>query len=292
LPETFGDGHSSVGSLRWFPTIQDGSDAMKAEQFGTSRVQLPVLERDIPPDVQRILAGYQNRITSYLLRIGCLDGLDGFARDRSLPHQFLTYMQKVMELFDESNRFFVNYLRRDGVAVPCQEGCAHCCQNMPAGATLVELLYFYHGMHQSGSFSRLFRRCLEEEQVLTRLFLQCQDQAEASAPVASCREEVLQLYQDLGQLCRFSQDNLCRLYPYRPFACRMHFSLSPAYWCNPRHFQFPHAVIINLEPGNSVYDALGRIERRLQIRLSGILVCGILELAVNVMRFDRIRWRS
>jgi Fe-S-cluster containining protein len=267
--------------------------AMKAEHDITHPVNLPALARDIPSPVQEVLASYQTRIAKLLLRIGCLDGLEAFAFEHSLPHQFLVLLQRAMGLFDESSRFFVNYLRREGLAVPCQEGCAHCCQNMPAGTSLVELLYCYHGMHQSGAFPRLFRRSLEAEQVLTQLLLVCQDKCRGplAATDESYRDQVLQLYQSLGKPCGFSRDNLCQLYPYRPFACRLHYSLSPAYWCDPRHFQFPHARIINLAPSNCVLDALDRIERRLRMRLSEILVCGILELTVNVMRFDRIRWK-
>ncbi len=266
---------------------------MKAEHDVTHTGNPPPLARDIPSHVQAILAGYQTRIAKLLLRIGCLDGLETFAGEHSLPHQFLVLLRKVMDLVDESSRFFVNFLRREGLAIPCQEGCAHCCQNMPAGTSLVELLYFYHGMHQSGAFAKLFRRSLEAEQILTQLFLQCQDKCgePLAATAESCRDQVLQLYQSLGRPCGFSRDNLCQLYSYRPFACRLHYSLSPAYWCDPRHFQFPHARIINLAPSNCVHDALDRIERRLRMELSGILVCGILELTVNVMQFDCIRWR-
>ncbi|HBZ54679.1 MAG TPA: hypothetical protein DEO88_04660 [Syntrophobacteraceae bacterium] len=266
--------------------------AMMAEHDSTHTANLPPLARDIPLHVQEILAGFQNRIAKVLRRIGCLDGLEMFASEHCLPRQFLGFVQKAMDLFDESSRFFVNYLRRNGQAIPCEEGCAHCCQNMPAGASSVELLYFYHGMHQSGAFARLFRRSMEAEQVLTQLFLQCQDKLGGSmaATGEDCRDQVLQLYQSLGRPCGFSRDHLCQLYPYRPFACRLHYSLSPAFWCNPGHFQFPHALIINLVPSECVYEALDRIERRLQMRLSGVLVCGLLELTVNVMHFDRIRW--
>jgi len=266
--------------------------AMKAEHDITHPVNLPAVASEIPSPVREVLTSYQTRIEKLLLKIGCLEGLETFAFEHSLPHQFLLLLQRAMGLFDESSRFYVNYLRRQGLAVPCQEGCAHCCQNMPAGTSVVELLYLYHGMHQSGVFPRLFRHSFEAEQVLTQLLLLCQDRCGGplAATAESHRDQVLQLYQRLGNPCSFSRGNLCQLYPYRPFACRLHFSLSPACWCDPRHFQFPHARIINLATSNCVHDALDRIERRLQIHLSEILVCGILELTVNVMQFDPIRW--
>jgi Fe-S-cluster containining protein len=268
---------------------------MKAEQCGVYSLDLPPRARTVPPEVRRVLAGYQDKMAGYLFRISRLDGLDGLASDHTLPRRFLTYMQKVMELCDDSNRYFVHYLRRSGRSIQCRPGCAHCCRNMPAGTSLAEFLYFYHGMHQSGVFSRLFRRCLEAEECLAQLFLQCQGKEKASPATPStsaCPEEILALYQDSGQPCRFSQGDLCQLYPFRPFVCRMHFSLTPSYWCDPEHFQFPHAVIVNLEPGACVYDALDRIEQRLRIKISGILAGGLLELTVNVMQFAPIHWSS
>ena len=195
---------------------------MKAEQCGDYSLDLPSRERTVPAEVRRVLAGYQNKMAGYLFKISRLDGLDGLAIDRALPRRFLTYMQKVMGLCDDSNRFFVNYLRRAGRSIQCRPGCAHCCRNMPAGTSLVELLYFYHGMHQSGVFSRQFRRCLESEEVLAQLFLQCQRQERTSLArpsTSACPEQILTLYQDSGQSCRFSEGGLCQLYPFRPFAC-------------------------------------------------------------------------
>lgn len=37
-------------------------------------------------------------------------------------------------------------------------------------------------------------------------------------------------------------------------------------------------------------DALEKLEDRFQLNLSGVMICGLLELMVNVMRFARIHW--
>ncbi len=268
---------------------------MKAEQCGAYSLDLPLREPVIAPDVQRVMTCYQKKMASYLLEMSRLDGLEALADDHRLPHRFLTYMCKVMELYDESKRFFANYWRREGLRIQCRPGCAHCCRNMPAGVTLVELIYFYHGMHQSGAFSRLFRRCLEAEESLEQFRMLCRGDA-SLIPVQPLAdgdaEKILWLYQARGESCRFLQANLCQLYQFRPLACRMHFSLTPAYWCDPQHFQFPHAEIINMEPGACVYEALDRVERRLGIKISGVLACGLLELTINVMHFDCIRWSN
>jgi Fe-S-cluster containining protein len=252
--------------------------------------RLPPEIGDILQEAQRLVAGYQSKMAEYLFEMACLEGLGDLPGRHTLPLQFLVYLQKVMELGDESNRFFLGQLRRRGLSVQCRTNCTYCCQNMPAGASLVELLYFYHGMHASGVFAHLFRRCLEADELLTEVFQQCRSAAQGGEMGSSLAEQALHHYQSLGKPCRFSRGNLCQLYSYRPLACRMHYSLSPSAWCNPHHFQFPHALIFNLEPSQCVFDALDRLEQRLQIRLSEILACGILELTINVMRFEKIRW--
>ena len=94
-------------------------------------------------------------------------------------------------------------------------------------------------------------------------------------------------YCGFEQPCPFLKENLCQIYPYRPLACRMHFSLTPPHWCRPSHFQNPHALRLNLEPGKCVFDALEKLEDRFQLDFSDVMVCGLLELTVNVMQFER-----
>jgi hypothetical protein len=241
-------------------------------------------------DAQGAVASYQDKIADYLFEMACLKGLEDFAKKRSLPLRFLIYTEKLMDLCDQSNRFFQGVMRRQGLIIQCRRDCTYCCRNMPAGLSLVELLYFYHGMQESGSFPRLYRRCLEAGEWWAKAFQQCRSTESHDAHALPLPEKALRRYQEWGLPCRFSQGGSCQLYPYRPFACRMHFSLSPSSWCNPHHCQFSNAVIFNLEPSGRVAAALERIEHRLQIKLSEILACGILQLTINVMRFERIRW--
>ena len=96
-------------------------------------------------------------------------------------------------------------------------------------------------------------------------------------------------YRDLEQRCPFLDGQLCQIYPYRPLACRMHFSLTPPHWCRSSHFQNAHALGFNLEPGKCVFDALEKLDRPFSVDLSDVMVCGLLELTVNVMKFKKIR---
>lgn len=244
----------------------------------------------LPENVQRIVAAYQLGINEQLLKISCLTGLNGWQAKAALPRKFFKFFTKAIALYDELVRFILGHLRREGWAVQCSPGCIHCCCHMPTGVTAPELIYLYHGMHQSGSFDKLFRRCLETEQAWQEIFKShaCRQHNGAQSPCI--RETVLQRYHQLEHRCPFLQDDRCRLYPYRPLACRMHFSLSSPHWCRPSHFQNAYAVRFNLEPEESVFTALEHLEDRLRLHLSDIMICGILELSVNIMQFQKIDW--
>jgi Fe-S-cluster containining protein len=244
----------------------------------------------ISQDVQREIGRYQTKMAQYLFDMACLEGLEHFPERQALPRQFLVYLRKVVALHDESVRFLLGELRRHGYCVRCGPGCSACCQNMPSGASVVELIYLYHGMQESGMFSRFFRRFLEAEECFADVYTRCQGDMTTELPATALLDKVLAGYHALGRGCAFLHNELCQLYSYRPFACRMHFSLSPRHWCDPRHFHAPYAVIFNVEPGKCVYEALDRLEERLRVNLSEVMACGILELTVNVMRFDRIHW--
>jgi len=251
---------------------------------------LPEQGAIIQEDGQRSTANYQKKIAYYLLQIACLNGLEKLPATRALPYHFLTCLQKVMGLYDESNRFFLGHLRRLGYTIQCVPGCTHCCRNMPSGLSSLELIYVYHGMHERGISSRSFRRFLEVEELFTEVFLQCRNLLEPFSQNPAGMDQVLSRYQDLEQPCPFLQTGLCQIYPYRPFACRMHFSLSPRYRCDPKNPQRSHAVTFNLQPGDCVFEAIDRIESRLRFKLSEVLACGLLELTVNLMKFERIQW--
>jgi hypothetical protein len=70
----------------------------------------------------------------------------------------------------------------------------------------------------------------------------------------------------------------------------MHFSFTSPHWCRPSHFQNAHALGFNLEPGKRVFDSLEKLDNRFQLDLSDVMVCGLLELTVNVMKFEKIHW--
>ena len=78
---------------------------MKVEHDITHPVNLPAVASEIPSPVREVLTSYQTRIEKLLLKIGCLEGLETFAFEHSLPHQFLLLLQRAMDLFDESSRF-------------------------------------------------------------------------------------------------------------------------------------------------------------------------------------------
>lgn len=256
----------------------------------TVSYDLPIHVENLPEPVCRSVASYQSKMASYLLEIPRRGELEKVGVDHCLPAHFLRYFKKVMDLFDESLQFLLGYLREQGFGIRCHPRCCHCCYHMPVGISVAELLYLYHGMHQSGILNRLFRHCLEAQQSWTAVLLRRTTGDNPRAESEQTFEALLADYHQIEQPCPFLHNNLCQLYSYRPLACRMHFSLSPPHWCHPAHFQNSHAVRFNLEPAECVTQALTRLDERLQLNLSDIMVCGLLELTVNVMQFAEIQW--
>jgi Fe-S-cluster containining protein len=233
---------------------------------------------------------YQRHMARRLFESTCLDGLEKLVVDGSLPAAFLGYFKKVMNLFDESIRLSLRQVRDAGMTVQCRPECPHCCHQMPTGVSTAELIYLYHGMQQSGATSRFFRRCLEAEELWVEIFHQQTDENTKTGDCRNLVELISKSYRDLEHRCPFLEARTCQIYPYRPLACRMHFSLTPPHWCRPTHFQNTHALGFNLEPGNCVLDALEKLDSCFQLELSDVMVCGLLELTVNVMKFNKICW--
>lgn len=238
------------------------------------------------------VATYQNRMARLLFEISCLNGLDKLMTGKCLPLAFRDYMQKVMRLFDESLRLALGQLREAGFRVQCRPGCTHCCHQMPTGVASAELIYVYYGLQQTGAASKFFRRCLEAEELWVEV--SHRQEREKTGP-GHGRQQVEVLSKAYGSLehpCPFLEANMCQIYPFRPLACRMHFSISPPPWCRTSHFQNPYALSFNLEPAKCVFDALEALEDRFQLHLSDVMICGLLELTVNVMRCDKIHWED
>jgi len=245
--------------------------------------------RSPPPAVTAILVGYQRKMERLLLEMARLPGLSSWQGSRSLPLVLLRSFAKVLRLQDESSRFFLGHLRRCGYNASCKVGCAHCCLKMPCGVGAMELVFLYHGIWCQGDFAKTARRFLERDQCWSRICSRRRFAAGAAAPVPDLLG-LLNDYEGLLQPCPLLDDGLCRGYRYRPFACRMHFSLSPPHWCRPDHFQHHYAVCFSLEPGERVYAALDKLDQRFGLERREPLTEAMLDLTVNVMSFQPLRW--
>ncbi|SMC26569.1 Putative zinc-or iron-chelating domain-containing protein [Desulfacinum hydrothermale DSM 13146] len=210
-------------------------------------------------------------------------------RRRALPSSFRTQLKKAFQVLDQSHRYVLSHLRRTGSPVRCRPDCSHCCTQMPSGLTGAEILFLYDGLTVAGTVESAFRRCLERQEIWSQL-------SRWHPPgTARTREQELtrrlHQYHGLHIACPFLKGDLCSVYLHRPLPCRMHYSLSPPSWCRPSHFQHPHAVRFNLEPGPVVLEELDRLDAALGLQeLSDLLICGFLEFVVNVMEFRPITW--
>ena len=235
------------------------------------------------------VAQYQNKMASILLDISRMDGVEEFRDCGALPDECLKKLRKALDIYDASAQWMLGMLRRSGLNTRCRFGCTHCCKHMPAGVSAIEMIAIYQVMTRSGLMDRFFRRCLDAEEIWSSVCHEGEIGRDDSAGADSPRELMLKSYRRFAHPCPFLERAGCLIYPYRPLACRMHFSASPPHWCDPAHFQNPYAVRFNLEPDPGVLDALDRLDDRLGLELDDVLVCGLLELTVNVMRFAPVR---
>ncbi len=245
---------------------------------------------ELPEELARSTARHQNKMARYLFEIARMEGLEDLGLRGALPLRVLRRYVTVMHLYDELTKILIGQLRRQGITIRCKRACTWCCCHMPAGLSVIELVYLYHGMHRSKIVSRSFRRCLESLEEWTKVSSQCKKEMSERSEKPAWRELALHRYQHLLRPCPFLHKGLCQIYEYRPIACRMHFSISPPYRCDPSHVENPNAIRIALEPGERVQDMLERIDKRFLLPLSDIMACGLLQLTVNVMRFKSVQW--
>ncbi|QCQ22895.1 YkgJ family cysteine cluster protein [Desulfoglaeba alkanexedens] len=256
---------------------------------GRQSIPLPELLREPPEDLQEGVRGYQRAMAEALAENARLVDVGKWREERVLPAQFFRNYEKALQLFDESTRFILGHLRRSGYNVACAMGCSHCCRQIPLGVEGVEILYLYFGLQQTGLHDRFFRRALEREELWAEV-CRWRDVGEAAHGGPGAEQEAyLFHYCRHGEPCPFLEGDLCRVYLYRPIACRMHFSLSAPYLCGPSMLESEEALQINLEPGERVWDALETLSGVLGLQLSDRLVCGFLEFVVNHMRFAKIQ---
>jgi Fe-S-cluster containining protein len=256
-----------------------------AEQRTDAGVSLPQVD-----DLQsRQLMAKMARL---LRRIGSTVDGERFRRRRQLPLEARRLGRKTFELYDHYLTYTVGRLRKKGWKPHCCRGCAACCFAMPAGLSSWELLLLYDHLLQTGQLARFFRRSLENCEVLSRARQYC-----AAEPHSGRREDedrvdtVLRTYGRQQQPCAFLTDSReCQIYPLRPFACRMHFSFTPAEWCDPAHPRFSQAVRLNFALHNEVQDELTRLDGVLDLGLSDLMAPGLVSLTVNVMRFSQVSW--
>lgn len=239
-------------------------------------------------ELSRDVAGYWEKMAEVLFEISCLDGLGDLVSKHCLPSRFFSRFRKALDLYDESIQFLLGRMRHKGISVQCRVECSHCCLNMPSGVGTAELIYLYQAMQDRGIAPRFFRRCLEASQTWSSACQHSQERSTATTEPSFDCEDVLSTYFHSERPCPFLVDNMCQVYSCRPLSCRMHFSLTPPHWCHPAHFQHPYAQNFNMEPGEKVMEMLGRLDSRFHLELSNTMVCGLLELTVNVMRFDKI----
>ncbi|MBW1981598.1 MAG: hypothetical protein JRJ12_10280 [Deltaproteobacteria bacterium] len=235
------------------------------------------------------------RMAAALNELAGLEELGLFSRRLALPLRARSLSIRILRLYDQYILHAVTGMRKKGWLLSCGRSCSSCCFEMVAGVSQWELLLIYDQMKLVGQSSRLFKRHLENCEVLSELQRELQQAVRKGVEADSDSEVELLLgaYRKQRRRCGFlTISGECIIYPVRPLACRMHFAFTPAAWCDPAHPKFGQAVRLNFHPHARVYQAVEAVDCRLGLNLDELLSPGLVAFATNVMQFSPISWAS
>jgi Fe-S-cluster containining protein len=227
-----------------------------------------------------------------LLQIAVMPEVRTFRQRLRLPVAAKRQSRKALDLYSQYLTYAVARLEKKGWSISCGPGCAACCFAMPAGVSAWELVLIYDYLQQGGQLERFFRRNLESCQVLSRVKSELAEEVHSGGGGSGDEyEAILYAYNRARQACAFlSETKECLIYPVRPLACRMHFSSTPAEWCDPAHPHFLKAVRLNFHPHKRVRKTLVLLDEILGLEVGDLLSPGLVTLTANILRFSPIFW--
>ncbi len=248
--------------------------------------RLPAIEND------EASGKLSQTISKWLFEITCFPELSTFRETLRLPRKVKTFFQKAVESYDKYLLHKVNQLKKTGRGPTCHPGCSYCCYLMPCEISTLEVIFLYETMLEQGILSRMFRRFLERQEMLSKVCEPRVNSENQGVPKnGSVTEDQLLRYRHLDVPCPLlGEDKYCILYPQRPFVCREHLSLSPSPWCDPNHIHFPKALKIALPLPEESQVLLSKLDRKLGINLPETMCGALLAFTVNVARFGPIHW--
>lgn len=153
------------------------------------------------------------------------------------------------EFIDAMERWWAAYDRYTehvsaALETTCKAGCHFCCNDNPTGISGVELLWVLRGLPE-----RLQGEATPAAERFDALAEQWGD------------EKAQHLVKANLDICMYLEEGLCQVYASRPMACRMFFSITPPYRCDPA---FPaDATNPKLEPPQVLKELLKAISHRL-----------------------------
>ena len=167
------------------------------------------------------------------------------ALEKGLPAGFVEAMERWWAAYDRYTSVV-----SEALEVTCTRGCHFCCLDNPTGVSGVELLWVL--------------RSLPED--LDGAAAEPAARFEGAIEQWGSVEQAQRLVKANLDPCMYLQDGQCRVYAGRPIACRMFFSITQPYRCDPA---FPgEATNPKLEPPQVLKELLKAISHRLG--LSGL----------------------
>ncbi len=245
---------------------------------------------DLPQD--KASQDIAKSIRKHLFEISCMPELENFKDTLQLPTTIRELFTKAIKTYEIYLRHKLNQLKKLGREPTCKSGCAFCCQFMPVGISALEVIFLYDVMHEQKTFSIIFRRFLERQEILDEISSSYTEGSVAeNESKNSLSEAILLEYRKRRIPCPLlNEKKTCSLYFARPFVCRGYFSCSPRAWCDPSHPHHAQALRIAIPLPDECQHILDKIDNMLALDLPETLSGALLVFSTNIARFHTLKW--
>lgn len=169
--------------------------------------------------------------------------LDSLAAE---PDALASFLAAVQAFYDEVDGWLRTLAAEHDAKIACRPGCFHCCPSNGVEAALFELVPIVAELNREPSrplLERIRSRAEQASKSPTGI-----GQAESLFSLLRIAETPMRAPAD-RERCPFLEEGLCRIYPVRPLACRLHVSVSERTCAEAMRPELPRAFTVALSRG-------------------------------------------
>jgi Fe-S-cluster containining protein len=248
--------------------------------------KLPIIERSVTVQSQTDETARQHmaQMLGYLDAILALEGLEDFAKTKTLPTRLFALWVAALDCYDKYIEYIIS---AEGWQISCRRGCSACCQHeLARGVTALEAIAIYRYVRSWKDIETLYEHS-GQNMVTFQQLLAAEIQADPR-PLEPNDPRIVSAHLQYNQLqrpCAFldQEQGVCRIYPVRPIVCRFFFNLSPAEWCVPTHEAYLERDTRGIDPHSVVKERIDAINKRLGVRVLHFLAGAFVSIAGEVM---------